>query len=96
MACYLIAQINIHDEQGYARYLEGTAAVLDRFSGRLIAVDEHITLLEGEWPFGRTVLIEFPSMADLENWYHSSDYQELAAHRRAASTANMIVAVGKD
>ena len=27
---------------------------------------------------------------------HSPDYQELAAHRRAASTANMVAAVGKE
>ena len=71
MACYLIAQINIHDERGYAKYLEGTAAVLDRFSGRVIAADEPVTPLEGEWPFGRTVLIEFPSKIALDHWYRA-------------------------
>lgn len=96
MACYFIAQINVHDEHSYATYLEGAGAILDRFSGRVLAVDEHAVVLEGEWPFGRTVLIEFPSMADLERWYQSPEYQRLADHRRAGSTANIVAIRGRD
>ena len=70
--------------------------MLDRFSGKLIAVDEQAVILEGEWPYGRTVLIEFPTMDDLERWYHSPDYQRLADHRKAGSTADMVAVRGRD
>jgi uncharacterized protein (DUF1330 family) len=96
MPCFFIAQINVHDKHEYARYLEGAGELLDRFSGKVIAVDEQAVVLEGEWPFGRTVLIEFPSMADLERWYHSPEYQRLADHRKAGSTANIVAARGRD
>lgn len=96
MPCFFIAQINVHDKHEYARYLEGAGELLDRFCGKVIAVDEQAVVLEGEWPFGRTVLIEFPSMTDLERWYHSPEYQRLADHRRAGSTANIVAARGRD
>ena len=96
MACYFIAQINVHNQHEYAIYLEGAGALLDRFSGRVLAVDEHAVILEGEWPFGRTVLIEFPTMTDLDRWYHSPEYQQLAVHRKAGSTANIVAVRGRD
>jgi len=96
MACYFIAQINVHDQHEYATYLDGAAELLHRFSGQVIAVDEHAVVLEGEWPFGRTVLIEFPTMADLDRWYHSPEYQQLAGHRKAGSTANIVAVRGRD
>jgi uncharacterized protein (DUF1330 family) len=96
MAAYFIAQINVHDPAGYQRYLNGTSALLEAHSGRVLAVDTEPTVLEGEWPYGRTVLIEFPSEDALAAWYHSDEYRDLAAHRRAASTANIVAVTGRD
>lgn len=96
MPGYFIAQIDIHDREEYARYLGGTEAVLERFGGRVLAVDEEATVLEGEWPPGRTVLIEFPTPADLERWYRSAEYRRIAVHRQAASTANAVALRGRE
>jgi uncharacterized protein (DUF1330 family) len=30
------------------------------YSGKLLAVDEASTVKEGDWPYTRTVLVEFP------------------------------------
>ena len=95
MAQYFIAQLNVHDPDGYARYLEGTAALLEEFSGRVLAVDEDVTVLEGEWPFGRTVLIEFPSADHLARWHASPGYRAIAAHRYAASAGNAVSVAGR-
>ena len=94
MACYFIAQLNIHDRERYAQYLEGTDAPLAAHGARVLAVDESVTVLEGEWAFGRTVVIEFPTREHLEAWYSSPEYGEIAAHRRAAATGNAVVAHG--
>jgi len=96
MPCFFIAQINVHDRDEYAKYLEGAGELRDRFSAKLIAVDEKAVVLEGEWPFGRTVLIEFPTMDHLERWYHSPEYQRLAGHRKSGSTANIVAVRGSD
>ncbi|MCJ7725367.1 MAG: DUF1330 domain-containing protein [Acidimicrobiia bacterium] len=95
MARYFLAQLNVHDPAEYARYLEGTAPLLAEHSGRVLAVDEDVAVLEGEWPYGRTVLIEFPSADHLDAWYASPGYREIAAHRHAASTGNAVSIEGR-
>ena len=38
----------------------------NKSSGKLLAVDEVPTVKEGDWPYTRTVLIEFPDAAALD------------------------------
>ncbi len=96
MDTYFIAQINIHDPEKYERYLAGYDAVLEKYEGRVRAVDENVRTLEGHWRFKRTVVIEFPDEEALLDWYESQEYQELAEHRRAASEANIVIVHGRD
>ena len=63
--------------------------VFEKFKGRLLAVDEAPEVLEGTWNCTRTVLIEFPSREDALAWAGSAEYQEIARHRWAGSTANI-------
>ncbi|MGD2051694.1 MAG: DUF1330 domain-containing protein [Acidimicrobiia bacterium] len=95
MSCYFIAQIDIHDEAAYAAYLAGYDEVFDRFDGEVLAVDDAVTVLEGEWPFSRTVVIRFPDRASLDRWYRSPEYQALAEHRRRGSIGNIAAVEGR-
>jgi uncharacterized protein (DUF1330 family) len=95
MPCYFIAQIDVHDPEEYERYLEGTDAVLERHSGRVLAVDESVVVLEGAWPFGRTVVIEFPTTDALRTWYDSPEYRRILSHRKAASRSNAVAVRGR-
>ena len=95
MSCYFIAQINIHDMKEYAKYLEQTDDVFKEFKGEVIAVDDDVITLEGNWPYGRTVMIKFPDNKELERWYHSEAYQKIAQHRRNASEANIVMVQGR-
>ena len=95
MACYFVAQLNVHDPGRYARYLEGARALLDAHGARVLAVDTDATALEGEWPYGRTIIIEFPDRDHLERWYGSDGYREILAHRLAAATGNAAAVEGR-
>lgn len=94
MSAYFVAQIQITDAEGYDRYLEGFDAVFQRYQGEVLAVDDSVEVLEGVWPFGRTVLIRFPSKEDLSRWYRSPEYQRLAEVRRRASRGNIVAVEG--
>ncbi len=91
MSCYFIAQINIHDREEYQKYLDGYDEIFSKYKGIVVTVDEHPTLLEGEWPFERTVLIHFPNEIEARRWYESPEYQALASHRHRASKANIVL-----
>lgn len=96
MSVYFIALIDIHDPARYETYLAGFDEVFERFRGEVVAVEDEPRVLEGDWPAGRTVLIRFPSEQDLRAWYESPEYQRLAEHRRAASTASVAIVTGWD
>ena len=94
MSYYLVARISITDRDTYSRYEAGFMEIFARYNGQLLAVDEDVTVLEGEWPATRTVLIQFPSEEEALAWYQSSEYQELAKHRFAASDADIALFKG--
>ena len=56
--------------------------------GRWLAQGD-VKVVEGAWP-GSVVLIEFPSMADAENWYRSPQYQKIFHLRMNNAISDLI------
>ena len=44
-----MAKIDVHDPALYARYEEGFLAILDKYKGHILSVDEKPLVLEGDW-----------------------------------------------
>jgi len=91
MTVYIIARFKIHDRAAYDRYEENFMDIFEPFGGTLLSVDEEPTVLQGEFDFTRSVLIEFPSAEHAMAWMTSSEYQEIAKHRLEASVGNAIM-----
>ena len=49
--------------------------VFEPFSGTMLSVDEEPTILQGDFDFTRSVLIEFPSAEKAMAWMTSPEYQ---------------------
>ena len=96
MSVYFIANIKIHNLREYEKYLEDYDEFFARYHGKVIAVDESPTILEGKWPYTRAVLTRFPNEYELKRWYDSPEYQALAKHRWQASEADIIVVHGRE
>ncbi len=96
MTCYLIAQINVHDREGYRKYLEGFDQVFKDYDGAILAADKEPVVLEGRWPYQRTVLMSFRDMAEAKRWYESPQYQALSRQRQGASDSNIVLVRGME
>lgn len=96
MTCYLIAQINVHDREGYRKYLEGFDEVFKDYDGAILAADKEPVVLEGQWPYRRTVLMSFRDIEEAQRWYNSPQYQELARQRQAVSDSNIVLVRGME
>ncbi len=94
MSVYIIAQINIHDRAEYDKYSAGFLDVFERYTGELLVVSENPDVVEGEWPYTRTVLLRFPSADEARRWYESPEYQAIAQHRLRGSKANVAMVEG--
>ena len=79
------------DREEYGKYEEGFMEIFDKYEGELLSVDENPEVMEGSWAATRSVLASFPSAEAAKAWYESDEYQTLAQHRFAASSANLIM-----
>jgi uncharacterized protein (DUF1330 family) len=91
MSTYLINHLRIPggvpNEEGLS-YLEQVEATAAPYGGVWLAQGE-ADAIEGTWP-GSVVLMEFPSRADAENWYHSPEYQAILPLRLNNTISDLI------
>jgi uncharacterized protein (DUF1330 family) len=92
MSVYFIAELRVHDQAAYQRYLDDFDDAFEGTGGEVVLVDESPTVLEGSWPYTRVVLIRFPDEASLRSWYNSDAYRRLRAIRQRAADGRIIIA----
>jgi len=92
---FVVVQIAINDRDGYRKYESaGHLEIFERFSGKLVGLDEGVEIVEGSWPCTRTVLIEFPSKEFARAWYESDEYQAVVGFRHDSTTSNLVIVSG--
>ena len=92
---FVVVQIAIADRDKYHQYeTAGHHEIFDKFGGKVVGIDEDVDIVEGSWPFTRTVLIEFPSKKQARSWYESDEYQAVVGLRHASTTSNLVIAAG--
>jgi SagB-type dehydrogenase family enzyme len=96
MAVYFCVSIKVKEEAEYAKYLAGVEGLVARYGGRYLAVDTSPVQIEGNWPFGRAVLIRFPDQTTFRRWYESSEYQAVLGFRLGAADGVAILVHGED
>lgn len=92
---YWIGHMNVHDAATYDTYRAANAAPLKAYGARFIVRGGAQEVREGDWS-PRTVVIEFPSLADAQACYDSADYQAAKDIRVPVSDNNMIIVEGYD
>lgn len=93
MAAYVIVAVDVDDADAYATYARDVPASLDPFGGRFLVRGGDWSLLEGEWPSSRIVVLEFPSLEQATAWHESSAYQKIMPIRQQNARTHFMVAV---
>lgn len=94
MTAYLIAQTEIHDHETYDRYKAQVLPIIQKFQGRFIVRGGALEVLEGDWTPSRLVVIEFPSMQHIHDWFTSPEYAPLLALRQPAAVDSLVAVEG--
>ena len=94
MRAYTIVQVDVHDQKPYDLYRKDVLETIEAYGGRFLVRGGTTTVMEGSWPHQRTVVIEFPSRKDAEDWYRSPAYQKILPLRLKAAKANFIIIDG--
>lgn len=93
MPCYVLGQITVKDPELYRSYMSGFRKMFGEFDGRLLALDDDPTVLEGSWSGTRVAIIEFVSREEAERWYNSDAYQEITRQFRWPSSEGNVYLV---
>jgi uncharacterized protein (DUF1330 family) len=94
MKAYVIAAETVSDPAMFDLYRKEVPATLELFGGQFVVRGANFTVLEGEWPHPRLVVIEFPSRAAAEAWYQSPAYRKIISLRLKSSAGNLIIVDG--
>jgi uncharacterized protein (DUF1330 family) len=92
---YWIANIDVHDPDGYKAYIAANAAPLKQFGAKFLTRGGKSESVEGKFR-ARVVVIEFPSYAAALDCYHSPDYQKAKALRIGKGIGEIVVIEGYD
>ena len=86
MPAYLIVTIEVHNDDAYQAYREQVPALVGKHGGRFIVRAGASDIVEGTWPSGRIVMLEFPDYAAAQALIADPDYQPVAAIRHDNTT----------
>ena len=88
---YMFIGIDIHDEAGMAKYVEGAPPILASYGGQILAVDNNAELLDGQYKRERMVLLGFPSLQQARTFWASAEYQPMKVLRERSSEQDCIL-----
>lgn len=93
---YIIAEITIPDPEAYraSGYMALAEAAVAAQGGRYLVRGSPAAVLEGGPEPGRIVVLEFPSRAAAEAFYHGAQYAPALRLRHSLSDGRMILLDG--
>ena len=94
MPAYLIVNIEVTDPAAFERYRAAVPPVIAKHGGRYLVRGGELRRLEGERPWHRIVVLEFPSRQAAEACYADPDYAPLLALRLASTKSDGVLVDG--
>ena len=91
MTVYVLADIDVHDPERYEDYKVLAGHAVQQYGGRYAVRGGTVEVLEGEWPTGRFVVLEFPDAEAARRWYESPEYTAARTVRQEASDARFLL-----
>ena len=94
MTAYVISEIEVRDPEGFEAYRTLAAKTIAHYGGRYLVRGGKAELAEGNLPPKSIVVVEFPTMARLKEWYASPEYAEALKIRADALERRLVFVEG--
>jgi len=94
MAAYLIADVDVQDAALFEEYRKLVPATIAKHGGKYVVRGGATEVKEGDWMPKRLVVLEFPTMEQARQWYHSTDYAPALAMRLKAARSKVLLVEG--
>jgi uncharacterized protein (DUF1330 family) len=94
MSAYVISELEVRDPVAIETYRTVAAKAIAQYGGRYLVRGGAAEVAEGGPPVKNIVVVEFPSMERLREWYASPEYAEALKVRRTALDRRLIFVEG--
>lgn len=94
MSAYVISEVEMRDAAGFEAYRTIAAKTIAQYGGRYLVRGGAANLVEGGPPPKTIIVVEFPTMERLQEWYASPEYAEALNVRRTALDRRLIFVEG--
>lgn len=94
MPAYVIVNVDVLDEEAGLAYAPlAQRSILDH-GGRYLVAGPTPEAVEGTWDFSRFLVLEFPNMERIHQWYDSPEYRVAREIRKDKVRVAMLFAEG--
>jgi uncharacterized protein (DUF1330 family) len=94
MSAYVISEVDVRDAAGFAAYRTIAAKSIARYGGRYLVRGGAANAVEGGPPPKTLIVVEFPTMERLREWYASPEYAEALKLRQTTLDRRLIFVEG--
>lgn len=94
MSAYFIARVNIIDPEKYREYTKVTPGVIEKYGGKFVVRAGKTVTLDGPEVTDRIVVIEFPTLDKVQEFYNSEEYQQAKKLKEGAYTGWAVAVEG--
>ena len=94
MSAYVISEVEVRDAAGFEAYRTIAAKAIARYDGRYLVRGGTAIAVEGDPPPKTIIVVEFPTMERLREWYASPEYAEALKVRQTALDRRLIFVEG--
>jgi uncharacterized protein (DUF1330 family) len=94
MPAYCIVYEIVDDPAPFEEYRRQVLPTIQAHGGRFLVRGGAFTTLEGDMPYERIAMLEFPTRAAAEAWYHSPEYQRILPLRTHSSRSQFVLVDG--
>jgi uncharacterized protein (DUF1330 family) len=94
MSAYVISEVEMRDAAGFETYRTIAAKTIAQYGGRYLVRGGGASVIEGGPPPKTVIVVEFPTMQRLREWYASPEYAEALKVRRTALDRRLIFVQG--
>ena len=94
MSAYVISEVEMRDAAGFEAYRIIAAKTIAQYGGRYLVRRGVANLIEGGPPPKSIIVVEFPTIERLREWYASPEYAEALKVRQTALDRRLIFVEG--
>ena len=94
MMAYVISEVEVLDKENFDKYRQLAAASIAEYDGRYLVRGADADVVEGDATKRKMVIVEFPTMDRLREWYASPSYAKALRYRGAGLERRLIFVQG--